>query len=163
MPHIQVPQVLSLCAHACPSLCVLMQVLVCVCSCRSCLCVHHAGLSLCVLMQVLACMCTPHLGPCAYACYTLCTCVCTRRSAPKLEAANTQVKRGRGQADPAAKLGLAQGDVITSLNGQAVASATALTDLLSAHHPGDSVQVQWTDPSGQAHTGTVKLAGGPAA
>ena len=64
---------------------------------------------------------------------------------------------------PAAKLGLAQGDVITAVNGQAVASATALTDLLSAHHPGDSVQVQWTDPSGQAHTGTVKLAGGPAA
>ncbi len=64
---------------------------------------------------------------------------------------------------PAAKLGLAQGDVITSVNGQAVASATALTDLLSAHHPGDSVQIQWTDTSGQAHTGTVKLASGPAA
>ena len=64
---------------------------------------------------------------------------------------------------PAATLGLAQGDVITSVNGQAVASATALTDLLSAHHPGDSVQIQWTDTSGQAHTGTVKLASGPAA
>jgi S1-C subfamily serine protease len=64
---------------------------------------------------------------------------------------------------PAAQIGLSQGDLITSVDGQAVASATALTDLLSAHHPGDSVQLQWTDPSGQAHSATVRLASGPPA
>jgi S1-C subfamily serine protease len=64
---------------------------------------------------------------------------------------------------PAARLGLAQGDVITAVDGQSVVSATGLTDLLSAHHPGDSVQLQWTDTSGQTHTATVKLASGPAA
>jgi len=64
---------------------------------------------------------------------------------------------------PAAQLGLVQGDVITAVDGQTVASATALTDLLSAHHPGDSVQLQWTDASGQTHAATVTLASGPAA
>ena len=64
---------------------------------------------------------------------------------------------------PAAKLGLAKGDVITAVDGQAVTSASGLTDLLSAHHPGDSVQISWTDGAGQTHTGTVKLASGPAA
>jgi S1-C subfamily serine protease len=64
---------------------------------------------------------------------------------------------------PAAQIGLAQGDVITAVDGQAVTSPTALTDLLSAHHPGDAVQLQWTDASGQTHTATVRLASGPAA
>ena len=64
---------------------------------------------------------------------------------------------------PAARLGLKRGDVITSVDGQPVTSASTLTDLLSAHHPGDSVQLQWTDAAGQAHAGTVKLASGPAA
>jgi S1-C subfamily serine protease len=64
---------------------------------------------------------------------------------------------------PAAQVGLAQGDLITSVDGQAVTSATALTDLLSAHHPGDSVQLRWTDSSGQTHAATVKLASGPPA
>ena len=64
---------------------------------------------------------------------------------------------------PAARLGLAQGDVITAVDGQQVTSANALTDLLSAHHPGDSVQLRWTDPAGRTHAATVKLASGPAA
>ena len=64
---------------------------------------------------------------------------------------------------PAAKLGLTKGDVITAVDGQSVTSASGLTDLLSAHHPGDSVQISWTDGAGQTHAGTVKLASGPAA
>jgi S1-C subfamily serine protease len=64
---------------------------------------------------------------------------------------------------PAARIGLVQGDVITSVDGQAVTTAAGLTDLLSAHHPGDAVQLQWTDTSGQAHTATVRLVSGPAA
>lgn len=64
---------------------------------------------------------------------------------------------------PARQAGLSQGDVITSVDGQSVTSATGLTDLLSAHHPGDTVRLQWVDPSGNTHTATVKLANGPAA
>ena len=64
---------------------------------------------------------------------------------------------------PAAQAGLSKGDVITSVDGQTVTSATELTSLLSAHHPGDSVRIGWTDPSGQTHSATVKLGSGPAA
>jgi S1-C subfamily serine protease len=64
---------------------------------------------------------------------------------------------------PAAKAGLRSGDVITSLGGQRVDSASALTSLVGQHRPGDSVQVVWVDRSGKSHTATVKLATGPAA
>jgi len=64
---------------------------------------------------------------------------------------------------PAARLGLKQGDVITAVGGQPVTSATRLTDLLSAHHPGDTVQIDWTDAAGRSHSGTVRLVSGPAA
>lgn len=42
---------------------------------------------------------------------------------------------------PAAGAGLAPGDVISSINGQPVNSATALTNVLDQHHPGDRVSV----------------------
>jgi S1-C subfamily serine protease len=64
---------------------------------------------------------------------------------------------------PAAHVGLKQGDVITSVDGRSVTSATGLTGLLSAHHPGDTVQLRWVGPSGQTHSATVKLASGPPA
>ncbi len=64
---------------------------------------------------------------------------------------------------PGALAGLSQGDVITSLNGSAVNSSSDLTNLLESHHPGDSVQIGWTDPSGQTHTSTAVLTTGPPA
>lgn len=42
---------------------------------------------------------------------------------------------------PAAGAGIAPGDVVTSINGQPVNSATALTAILDQHHPGDNIQV----------------------
>jgi S1-C subfamily serine protease len=57
---------------------------------------------------------------------------------------------------PAAGAGLAPGDVITSLNGQPVNSATALTAILDQHHPGDNVQVGLG-----GRTVSVTLADGP--
>jgi S1-C subfamily serine protease len=42
---------------------------------------------------------------------------------------------------PAAGAGLNPGDVINSINGQPVNSATALTNILDQHHPGDHVTV----------------------
>jgi S1-C subfamily serine protease len=63
---------------------------------------------------------------------------------------------------PAAQAGLAPGDTITALGGQAVSSPDSLTDLLLGGAPGASVQVQYLDPSGQQHTAIVQLAIGPA-
>jgi S1-C subfamily serine protease len=63
----------------------------------------------------------------------------------------------------AAHAGLAAGDVITSFDGQTVASASTLTDALVPLQPGDKVQVSWTDTSGQSHTATVALGSGPPA
>lgn len=63
---------------------------------------------------------------------------------------------------PAAQAGLAPGDVITSLGGSQVTSASSLTDAIFRYHPGDKVTVGWTDTAGQAHQATVTLANGPA-
>jgi S1-C subfamily serine protease len=57
---------------------------------------------------------------------------------------------------PAAGAGINTGDVITSINGQPVNSATTLTNILDQHHPGDGVSVGLQD------RGTnVTLADGP--
>jgi S1-C subfamily serine protease len=62
---------------------------------------------------------------------------------------------------PAAQAGLAPGDVITSVGGQTVNSASALTNAMAQHHPGDSVSVTWLDQSQVQHTATVQLTTGP--
>jgi S1-C subfamily serine protease len=64
---------------------------------------------------------------------------------------------------PAEQAGLAQGDVITALDGRLVSSDGALLDLLVPHHPGDAVQLSWLDQSGQTHSATLRLASGPPA
>jgi S1-C subfamily serine protease len=62
---------------------------------------------------------------------------------------------------PAAGLGLAAGDTVTSLGGTAVRTADQLRAAVAAHRPGDPVTVTWTDSSGGAHTGTATLVSGP--
>ena len=64
-------------------------------------------------------------------------------------------------SSPAQEAGLADGDVITSLNGQNISSADALTNSLEPFHPGDKVTIGWTDSSGATHTATVALTSGP--
>jgi S1-C subfamily serine protease len=64
-------------------------------------------------------------------------------------------------SSPAQESGLAEGDTITSLNSQTVASPTALTNLLEPFHPGDKVTIGWTDSAGQSHTASVHLSSGP--
>ncbi|HUI02250.1 MAG TPA: trypsin-like peptidase domain-containing protein [Acidimicrobiales bacterium] len=63
---------------------------------------------------------------------------------------------------PAAQAGLVSGDVITLVNGSVVGSASALTDAIDAHHPGDVVQLSWIDQAGNQQTATVHLVTGPA-
>jgi len=70
---------------------------------------------------------------------------------------------GAASGTPAATAGLAEGDVVTSLNGQSVSSSTDIQHILVGLHPGDKVSIGWTDASGQSHTATVTLASGPTA
>ena len=62
----------------------------------------------------------------------------------------------------AARAGLTSGEVITSVNGQAVTSTESLTDLLLGQAPGASVQIGYLDLSGQQQSVTVTLGTGPA-
>jgi S1-C subfamily serine protease len=62
---------------------------------------------------------------------------------------------------PAQSAGLQQGDVITTLNGTTVDSATTLTNLMDQHHPGDKLTIAYTDTAGQQHTVTVNPIEGP--
>jgi S1-C subfamily serine protease len=63
---------------------------------------------------------------------------------------------------PAAKAGLAAGDVITAINGTKITSATSLHNALSGADPGQTITVTWTDSSGQTHHASVTLSTGPA-
>ena len=62
---------------------------------------------------------------------------------------------------PADSAGLAKGDTITAVNGKSVASGSDLTTLMFPYHPGDRVQVDWVDSSGQSHHQRVPLTAGP--
>ena len=62
---------------------------------------------------------------------------------------------------PAARAGIRQFAVITSIDGRAITSASALGPALHGHDPGDSVRVTWVDRQG-THTVTVVLIAGPA-
>jgi S1-C subfamily serine protease len=62
----------------------------------------------------------------------------------------------------AQQAGLSAGDVITSINGSTVDSSSDLSTQLFPFHGGDTIQVGWTDGSGQQHTTSVQLSSGPA-
>ena len=63
---------------------------------------------------------------------------------------------------PAATADLVSGDVITSVNGQAVTNPASLTQSVSGLHPGTKVKLGWETPAGQHRTGTVALGKAPA-
>jgi S1-C subfamily serine protease len=62
---------------------------------------------------------------------------------------------------PAAQAGVAIGDVITSLDGTSLDSATALTDVLDRHYPGDVIDLNWIDRTGAQRAGKATLVPGP--
>jgi S1-C subfamily serine protease len=62
---------------------------------------------------------------------------------------------------PAQQAGLVAGDVINSVNGTTVGSASTLTSLMDTSHPGDKLTIVYTDASGQQHTVTVTPISGP--
>ena len=61
----------------------------------------------------------------------------------------------------AAAAGLQAGDVITSLDGRSITSATDVSAALTGANPGDHVAIGWSDRSGVAHTTTVALGASP--
>ncbi len=62
----------------------------------------------------------------------------------------------------AAQAGIAAGDVITAVAGQAITSPGALTARLRRYHPGSVVPLAWTSPDGSQHDAAVTLTAGPA-
>ncbi len=62
---------------------------------------------------------------------------------------------------PAARAGLADGDVIVSFAEQSVDSPTVLTGLMQTMRPGDEAPVGWVDQRGVQHTAVVRLTTGP--
>jgi len=80
-----------------------------------------------------------------------------------IQAGSGAVVAGVVPGTPAAGAGLAQGDVIVSVDGQSVSSPEQLQSALGQHHPGDSVTIGWQDQTGQTQSATVVLANGPAA
>jgi S1-C subfamily serine protease len=70
---------------------------------------------------------------------------------------------GAIQGTPAAQLGLQEGDTIETIGGHQVTSASDLQTVIEQYHPGNRVQITWTDQAGQSHSGTVTLMNGPAA
>lgn len=59
---------------------------------------------------------------------------------------------------PAEAAGLSTGDVLTTIDGAPLDSATTLTRVLDRHYPGDVVDLTWIDRSGQERTGKATLA-----
>ena len=63
---------------------------------------------------------------------------------------------------PADSAGLEAGDVIASIDGQAVTSPSAVASIVLSERPGTTVTVDYTDAYGTSQTATVTLGNGPA-
>jgi len=63
---------------------------------------------------------------------------------------------------PAASAGLQAGDVVTSIGGAPISSATGLTTVLRTTRAGQRILLGWTGSDGQQHSATLTLIAGPA-
>ena len=61
---------------------------------------------------------------------------------------------------PADAIGIAQGDSITALGGHTVNSPADLVAVKDRYHPGDHVQITWSDQAGASHTATITMTSG---
>ncbi len=62
----------------------------------------------------------------------------------------------------AAAAGIVSGDVITTVNGQAITTPGSLTALMSGSRPGSKVTLSWETPDGQQRKATLALTAAPA-
>lgn len=65
-------------------------------------------------------------------------------------------------AGPAARAGIVAGDVITSIGGHRVTSATSLSSVMDGYHGGDKLKVEWTTATGKSKHATITTVAGPA-
>lgn len=65
-------------------------------------------------------------------------------------------------AGPAARAGVVAGDVITSIGGHRVTSATSLSSVMDGYHGGDKLKVEWKTVTGAAKHATITTIAGPA-
>jgi len=65
------------------------------------------------------------------------------------------------RSSPADRAGIAEGDLLTTLNGRKLVSSTVLTNLLLRSSVGDTVKVGVVDGDGTRSTTSVTLASGP--
>ena len=63
---------------------------------------------------------------------------------------------------PAAKAGLAEGDVITAVAGHAITSPSQISPIILQKKPGQSIKVNYVDQNGNGYTTSVTLGSGPA-
>ena len=63
---------------------------------------------------------------------------------------------------PASAQGLGPGDVILSVEGQAITTPNSLTSITALYHPGSTVSVVWESVGGTRHTSSMVLSSGPA-
>ena len=61
---------------------------------------------------------------------------------------------------PAEQAGLANGDVILTIDETPIESAADLTRVLDRHYPGDVIGLTWVDRAGQHRTGKAVLTPG---
>ncbi len=69
---------------------------------------------------------------------------------------------GVSAGTPAARAGLAPGDVIVSVGGHAITSAMSLRSAMDAYHPGEAASLDWVDQAGRHHAAAIVFAAGPA-
>ncbi|MCI4675738.1 S1C family serine protease [Candidatus Mycolicibacterium alkanivorans] len=62
---------------------------------------------------------------------------------------------------PARRAGLVAGDMITAVDGTPINSASNLSDVMDARHPGDTVTLSWLDRAGDPRSATIVLDRGP--
>ncbi len=65
------------------------------------------------------------------------------------------------EGTPAAEAGLQAGDVVTAVDGTAIADGSALSEALDAYEPGDTVTLTWTGSDGTSRSASVTLIAGP--
>jgi len=99
-----------------------------------------------------------HVGPTAF----LGVGVADAADAPSPAAARGALVAAVVPGTPAAQVGLANGDVITSVAGVAVATASELTSAVLRHgRPGATIVLRWVDRFGLEHRGAILLVSGP--
>ncbi|GAY16931.1 S1C family serine protease [Mycobacterium sp. shizuoka-1] len=62
---------------------------------------------------------------------------------------------------PAQGIGIMSGDVIVAVDGVPINTASDLSNVMDAHHPGDTIVLSWLDRAGNPQSAGVVLGAGP--